>query len=186
MDFFPTSPSAAHVSPWPGVLLHLIQTVEGLVLVARSCCSAEPGAWLPFRLLWASLAALLVQPQPQPCGKTDGGTQQLHSIAVGSGAHQARQLLMAPRTLAGKQGDFKVVATPEQAWKYHSRQMTGWKGTGDAFSAVPLCSVHSTPLFPRAQISKGAPKSLRLYSEILFSSPPSKPMPVLDVYKRQT
>lgn len=51
-----------------------------------------------------------VQPQPQPCEKTDGGRKEFNSIAVGLQAHQStRQQLPTPRTLAGKQGDFKVV-----------------------------------------------------------------------------
>lgn len=65
-----------------------------------------------------------MQPQPQPREKTDGGRKQLNSTAVGSRAHQGtRQQLMTPRTLAGKQGDFKVVATPEQAQKLYSQKV---------------------------------------------------------------
>lgn len=52
-------------------------------------------------------------PVPQPHEKTDGGRKQLSSTAVGSRTHRGTsQQLMAPRTLAGKQGDFKVVAMP--------------------------------------------------------------------------
>lgn len=99
-----------HMSPaWPGVLLYLIQTLEGYMFMARSCCFANT-KWLGFLsdcFLSLTHAPMHMQPQPQPCEKTDGGRKQLNSIAVGSRAHQGtRQQLMTPRTLAGKQGDF--------------------------------------------------------------------------------
>lgn len=45
----------------------------------------------------------------------------LHRCGLRSTSGQAA----ADSSLAGKQGDFKVVATPEQAWKHHRQQMTG-------------------------------------------------------------
>lgn len=80
-----------------------------------------PSAWLPF-----SLAPCHAHAATAPAMSKDRGRHKAApSIAEGSGAHQDRQLLLAPRMLAGKQEDFKVVATPEQVWKRHSQQMTG-------------------------------------------------------------
>ena len=125
MDFFPTSPSAAHVSCLTWCLV-LSYSNFGRVHVYGTfllLCKHQMTGFLSDCFLSLTHAAMHMQ--PQPCEKTDGGRKQLNSVAVGSRAHQGtRQQLMTPRTLAGKQGDFKVAATPEQAWKCHSQQVT--------------------------------------------------------------
>lgn len=93
--------------PWPGVIPYFIQTWEGCTLKTCSYCSAKTKQPASFQ------TTSRTSPVPQTREKTDGGRRQISDTAVCSRIHRGTsQQLMAPRTLAGKQGDFKVVATP--------------------------------------------------------------------------
>lgn len=129
MAFFATSPSATHVSclTW---CLALFYSGSGRVCVYSTfllLCKHQVAGFPSDCFPSLTHAAMHRQPQPRQCKKTDGGRKQLNSTFVGSQAHQGtRQQLMAPRTLAGKQGDFKVVAAlcSLSSQEHHSQQVT--------------------------------------------------------------
>lgn len=113
MAFLATSPSATHVSclTWCLALFYSgsgrVCVYSTFLLLCKHQVTGFPSDCFPS----LTHAAMHRQPQPRQREKTDGGRKQLNSTSVGSRAHQGtRQQLMAPRTLAGKQGDFKVVA----------------------------------------------------------------------------
>lgn len=184
--------------PWPGVIPYFIQTWEGCTLKTCSYCSAKTKQPASFQ------TTSRTSPVPQTREKTDGGRRQISDTAVCSRTHRGTsQQLMAPRTLAGKQGDFKVVATPcsLSRWQLTPQRAArrGYVGgrTNPSSCSSPrraqhLCNTSSSrmgrhramhPALLHAVVSRGShlqrcswvPKSPRSYSEILHSSPPGEP-----------